>query len=1710
MGSLGPNSCPPLFGVDQHSVRSDDTYVSPALAAFLAVELHFELAMDSMPGLQHSFLGDPRFAWERDGQNAACGQAADRARHGTFEVMERVVDEGFSCGSSDKQCDGRLGVLDGVLVPTSPESERPLLVGEAQGPTCHAACTEEVGCFTERSAMHEFPHGVPLRVSFGNCCRVWGNRLARAFNRQTACLLSSATALRLREVSVQPPPKTTSPTCADFLQYVRVRPVVSTAGRPCLGRSCPPGPLARPMERKGVTLITQMLADQLHVVPAELEWCRDARLPELAEVVPVSSPREDGRMPYDIFEPVRDRRTRQAGNHLSVEDLIQDAVHAVAYVVRCIQMPRRPLPRTYRPNVVLTPAREGRHVLALPVDMRELGGDITTILIQHGLSLDEVLELVLAKEGSRLQHVVDMQERGAIRFRGSRDRRVDLITAPLTAYEWLCAYEAGEQHFAEAMPEDPVEDRPATAWAVTHLPPALSLYTPEPSEQSMIRAAEVLVNPAILADRAFFTAPAAAYEWARNEREALGHFTIFDTRRHVCIGECGPHTDLQTLIAQAIQTAPFEVRAVQILTDAVEGYPRPQLVLHEAGRSPAGGQAIEDALRSVEACVHPPYSLAETFVGGAFSVQDSLGPVLRAVARDLASIQHFRAFPLPSQMIISLQEGPHYTGGAQQHEGTTATTTMHSGPRYAREASRSGETTTTTAMVQVLPAAPAAPALRLILFRGATSASTDLSPPFSLFEHAVAHLLAQVTGSQPLAQHARILLSGALPPRLCYLQEVVLVVQESHASLPYVWDARPVGGGMQALTVDPQSQTDILSAEWRRNNWRLAINGVPEDLCARFIRAGDFLQPFIGHHAPDVTPQGHLFAMCAEASAYAWPVEVRGAGLAKTSQRELLAHLVHNVRGRRHAMGAHFRMSGRAIVLGAYQGAICIHFARPRPPRAEAVAAALADLDLDVEVHDIVRTATTWPDTAFFASSHEVAAHQTLLVPAPAHPAHFLVLLVPSDATRLADVPAASGAAVYPRRSLRTGDVLYLRQETGAGPEPASSDDAEGVSLLQLEATKRRADTNLGILSIPTPFGRRSMPRNRQVAEHRQAGACKLSLQHTVPPPQGSKCAREGGMRSPGEPESVIRLGVPQEAQAFGLEPFALSNYRAFEAQSAEMHANARALLTGTTKADARIPVKALLLFVDGSCSAQHASWSVACFVLQESSWRQQGYLAGLVPGVLPHSSAYEGELYAQFVAMGTVAWAALPAAVFYDCHSAAQATQGDSRSCDSHLISNAAASLCYFAAVRGYRPNMHHMRAHAGHAGNELADFLAKQVFQGNGQRAEPPDDKLGNYVRERAFDWLWLHGAAAYSPAWPAFDPSGDSIAAVPAASPAAPSRPATWMPNGGARQVTEFTVSARFATYNTLSAKAALQRRCLTQYMRDKRIALLGLQECRFFDKVVVKQDGILRLAGPAPEGQLGVQLWIDTTTLAGWQDQHAAVLHSTPRLLIVLLRLGQLRTAIIVGHAPTSCASPEVVKAWWAELRFRLQALPAHAVPILLLDANARYRLAQDGEQPANANAQEYEALLDEFRLTRTAAYDADGQHRRSWRPPAGDNAQATCLDYLAFPTCWNSAWVDEGTCPILDTHSDIDHTPVLASFRACLQLDQPGGFRLDREAMLSAGGRDRLALIFGGVPQVPWEADVDVHLAVVNQHHSAGPQSAFCAIRPPSAPACPVY
>ncbi|CAE7814113.1 unnamed protein product [Symbiodinium sp. CCMP2592] len=583
-----------------------------------------------------------------------------------------------------------------------------------------------------------------------------------------------------------------------------------------------------------------------------------------------------------------------------------------------------------------------------------------------------------------------------------------------------------------------------------------------------------------------------------------------------------------------------------------------------------------------------------------------------------------------------------------------------------------------------------------------------------------------------------------------------------------------------------------------------------------------------------------------------------------------------------------------------------------------------------------------------------------------------------------------------------------------------------------------------------------------------------------------------------------LHLGLPADAKTLALGGFSLAHLCRKKPRGRGLHTASKDFLETLDAAPETATPQALLLYVDGSYESGRGAWAVCCLGLFSEEWLWVGYFAESISDALPVRSAFDAEIYAQLVAYGIAAHTAVPTTIYYDSQSAAAVASGNAKTSAVDCLVRAAMGLYMCAGVQGHWPLLSHVYSHQGDPLNELVDFAAKRALKCQGPAAPLGDSHVTSYILEGAFDWIWLYTARGSSVAWPSIDEDGRSQPVAPAPAPQAPCIPATWAADTQQDVPTCVRLHLRAVTYNTLSCKTALQRQCLSEYMTAHRIQILGLQETRHDTVGKACVQDILRFAGPAPGGQLGCQIWINTAA-GPWARPFFRKAFQNERLLEVHAKLGDQCLVIIAGHSPTAVAPEAERSGWWRMLRDRLLAVPAGYQPLLLLDANARFQWGERAEQPTNNNARAFQELLDEFALQRTDAYESDGRPRVTWRPPAGNLGTGACLDYVVVPRAWGQHCTLQGVLPISDEHAGIDHDPVTMELDVQIWRPPRAARKLDRGAMLTPDGRLKLQQIYSTMPDVPWETSVDAHLQCINQHLQHHLAAAFPATDRPRKP-----
>ena len=567
---------------------------------------------------------------------------------------------------------------------------------------------------------------------------------------------------------------------------------------------------------------------------------------------------------------------------------------------------------------------------------------------------------------------------------------------------------------------------------------------------------------------------------------------------------------------------------------------------------------------------------------------------------------------------------------------------------------------------------------------------------------------------------------------------------------------------------------------------------------------------------------------------------------------------------------------------------------------------------------------------------------------------------------------------------------------------------------------------------------------------------------------------------------------LPEDIEHFAFEGFEIERCQRWVSPKVNLHPAAASLLQGLPVAIVGTRPEALMCFVDGSFVGTSATWAVAFIGLHLGQWCWFGYRSGPLPSQLEAGSVFPAEVFAQFVALGTIASCEVPGAVFYDSQSAALVAHAATSQVAQDPLTAAAASLTAYIRVQCRQLAFVYTKAHEHHPGNELADSLAVAAHKVP-STAAAFDFDVARDILGRSYEWLWLRPAARNHPAWPSLNDDGATVPCVRAPA-GVHSTPAAWaaLPEN-APATSRACIQAEILTYNTLSCRTSLQRHCLQTFMLGRRASVLALQETRQDADPISQVGPIIRVASQPDQGQLGCQLWLNTASRMQFAMRRTAILHSSPRVLIVLASTPVAKICFVVAHAPTSASTSDSIEGWWAALAARLQALPAGATPIVCLDANARYRLdGLHGEVPENQNAVCLDSFCQRFSLYRSRAYTPAGRGIKTWTSPNGAPA---CLDYILCPDTWAEHTNTLTDLGLLDAHSGIDHD--IVGLQVSFEVEHcPKPPCVDTRAMLQPAGRRAVTTLFQQVPLCPWNMPSDDHLRVVQQHLVQGMQALF--------------
>ena len=486
------------------------------------------------------------------------------------------------------------------------------------------------------------------------------------------------------------------------------------------------------------------------------------------------------------------------------------------------------------------------------------------------------------------------------------------------------------------------------------------------------------------------------------------------------------------------------------------------------------------------------------------------------------------------------------------------------------------------------------------------------------------------------------------------------------------------------------------------------------------------------------------------------------------------------------------------------------------------------------------------------------------------------------------------------------------------------------------------------------------------------------------------------GWRDQTRSSRALHLGTTIDELVHVVGQFGLEKWRVELSEVGKLHVASEAVLRDLPVWDRCSDVESLRVYVDGShFGAQKAAWAAVAVGRIGLQWVWIGFISGKVHSWdSPHCigdgacNAHTAELHAMIYALCAVcALDCVTAEIIYDATTAAAVAQGLMSSARHQQLAHLANNLTMVAKGRCCLLSYRHVKSHRGEPLNELADTVAKATAAG---LVEPFafEGRLAEVERSGAVEWWWT--MVSQPGALPPKNDDGDIVFEQKAGS-------VSWEGQqcvpGVPREVQEKIHVAgcgaewtlNLITYDANSVKHEATRQYLDRMFSRVGAQLIGIQESRTYTSARISTLHYECYCSPCQDGGLGCQLWIkknakvarlSSDSHACFDVDHVVALESQPRLLVAVVDGGKQKFGCVVAHAPTSSASDECIHNWWEQLRAAIRRLPRNAIPLLFLDANARFENWSNGGatqgSPKGSNAFELHMLLKKMNLTPAAA------------------------------------------------------------------------------------------------------------------------------------------
>ncbi|CAE7404568.1 unnamed protein product [Symbiodinium sp. CCMP2456] len=574
-----------------------------------------------------------------------------------------------------------------------------------------------------------------------------------------------------------------------------------------------------------------------------------------------------------------------------------------------------------------------------------------------------------------------------------------------------------------------------------------------------------------------------------------------------------------------------------------------------------------------------------------------------------------------------------------------------------------------------------------------------------------------------------------------------------------------------------------------------------------------------------------------------------------------------------------------------------------------------------------------------------------------------------------------------------------------------------------------------------------------------------------------------------------------------------------------------------------------VIVYTDGSFDGRTSSWAFHVIGRRTDTWCSLGWAGDTVQtddtqatflGAASHG-ALNGELSALFWCLSWLL--SLPPGVQILIHSDCTTAIGLSEGCAGQYrgtdISCHCRAVMQALQARGDcdRIAVQHMKSHVGHAGNEIADQLAKACCRDSSPGTAWASHPITPFLRHQWLPWLWLFVDTVKCPqAWPTqladsfIDQRGN-----PAPLPTTQECESMLGLHNSRKQDPQrgplcAALTAVLLTVNVQSlhpgedpsesdhalppfrGRAALLR----EQFADRGVCVAALQETRAPRNETIQSRTHLRFCSACDhQGSYGTEIWFSkeipfvkhSSAEVFFQVGDFLVVHWDPRVIAVRFARARMRILFVALHAPTN-SSPERNQ-WWQNFRLLIGRLRQGAQVVLMGDFNLHLHHSQEGRvgdltwHTATPPPQAFWTLLEDSELWIPSTFSCcHPGPSATWQSPGGTTESR--LDYIAVPTTWQVATGHSAVLHELEWgQARIDHFALWMRTSASLCMEAPRTgrrMRLNTQAMGTVEGKEKIKKLCQALEPQPWALDVHRHAAYIENHFRRTLPLAFPAQR----------